>query len=40
MSKKFDEIGIDYAYSEYPGRHTWPLWRNNLYSFAPLLFNQ
>ena len=40
MLKKFDEIGVDYAYSEYPGGHTWPVWRNNLYNFAQLLFNQ
>lgn len=38
MMKKFDEIGIRYQYSEYPGGHTWPVWRNNLYKFAPLLF--
>jgi enterochelin esterase-like enzyme len=38
MLKKFDEIGIKYEYSEYPGGHTWPVWRNNLYKFAPLLF--
>ena len=22
----------------YPGGHTWPVWRNNLYNFAQLLF--
>ncbi|HOX82946.1 MAG TPA: alpha/beta hydrolase-fold protein [Chryseolinea sp.] len=38
MLKKFDEMNIKYSYSEYPGGHTWPVWRNNLYSFAPLLF--
>jgi enterochelin esterase-like enzyme len=38
MMAKFDEIGIKYDYSEYPGGHTWPVWRHNLYSFAPLLF--
>ncbi len=38
MMKKFDEIGIRYTYSEYPGGHTWPVWRNNLYNFARLLF--
>jgi enterochelin esterase-like enzyme len=38
MLKKFDEMGIKYQYSEYPGGHTWPVWRNNLYKFAPLLF--
>ncbi|GHA25650.1 hypothetical protein GCM10007103_03620 [Salinimicrobium marinum] len=38
MMAKFDEMGIEYDYSEYPGGHTWPVWRHNLYSFAPLLF--
>ena len=38
MIGKFDEIGIKYVYSEYAGGHTWPVWRNNLYNFAQLLF--
>lgn len=38
MLQKFDEIGIKYTYSEYPGGHTWPVWRNNLYHFAQGLF--
>lgn len=38
MLSKFDEVQLKYTYSEYPGGHTWPVWRNNLYSFAPLLF--
>ncbi len=38
MLSKFDEMGIKYTYSEYPGGHTWPVWRNNLYNFAQLLF--
>ena len=38
MLSKFDEIKIKYSYSEYPGGHTWPVWRNNLYNFAQLLF--
>ncbi|MCA5004627.1 esterase [Sphingobacterium sp. WQ 366] len=38
MLSKFDEIGIKYTYSEYPGGHTWPVWRNNLYKFAQVLF--
>ncbi|MDN3670398.1 alpha/beta hydrolase-fold protein [Echinicola jeungdonensis] len=38
MLTKFDEMDIDFTYSEYPGGHTWPVWRNNLYSIAPLLF--
>src|SRR5688572_12048166 len=38
MLSKFDELNIKYQYSEYPGGHTWPVWRNNLYNFAQLLF--
>ncbi|MGD1045750.1 MAG: alpha/beta hydrolase-fold protein [Bacteroidota bacterium] len=38
MLTKFDEMKIKYTYSEYPGGHTWPVWRNNLYKLAPLLF--
>ena len=38
MLSKFDEMKIKYMYSEYPGGHTWPVWRNNLYKLAPLLF--
>jgi enterochelin esterase-like enzyme len=38
MMKKFDELGVKYVYSEYPGGHTWPVWRNNLYNFAQVLF--
>jgi enterochelin esterase-like enzyme len=38
MMTKFDEMGIKYSYTEYPGGHTWPVWRNNLYNFAQVLF--
>jgi enterochelin esterase-like enzyme len=38
MLSKFDEMKIKYTYSEFPGGHTWPVWRNNLYNFAQLLF--
>jgi enterochelin esterase-like enzyme len=38
MLSKFDEMKIKYQYSEYPGGHSWPVWRNNLYHFAQLLF--
>lgn len=38
MLAKFDEMGVKYTYSEYPGGHTWPVWRNNLYNFAQVLF--
>lgn len=38
MMSKLDGLGVKYTYSEYPGGHTWPVWRNNLYKFAQLLF--
>ncbi|QDH81069.1 esterase [Echinicola soli] len=38
MLGEFDKMGIEYRYSEYPGGHTWPVWRHDLYAFAPLLF--
>ena len=40
MMKRFDEIGINYTYFEIPGGHTWPVWRESLLEFAPLLFKQ
>ncbi len=40
MRTKLDGLGIEYTYSEYPGGHTWPVWRNNLYHFAQLLFKK
>jgi len=38
MLAKLDQLKIKYTYYEYPGGHTWPVWRNDLYKFAPLLF--
>lgn len=38
MNAKLDELNIKHSYSEYPGGHTWPVWRNNLYNFAQVLF--
>ena len=38
MRTKMDELGIKYVYSEYPGGHTWPVWRHDLYLFAQGLF--
>ena len=38
MLSKFDEMKINYTYSEYPGGHSWPVWRNNLYNFAQQIF--
>lgn len=38
MLKKFDDLGVKYKYSEYPGGHAWPVWRNNLYNFTQTLF--
>lgn len=38
MMQKFDEIGVAYKYSEYPGGHTWPVWRHDLFKFAQEIF--
>jgi enterochelin esterase-like enzyme len=38
MRRRFDEIGIKYDYFEYPGGHTWPVWRESIYQFAQLIF--
>ena len=38
MREKFDSLGISYEYFETPGGHTWPVWRESLYRFAPQLF--
>jgi len=38
MRGKLDAMKIKYTYSEYPGGHTWPVWRNNIFNFAQLLF--
>lgn len=40
MLSRFDELNIDYEYYERPGGHTWPVWRDNLHQFAPMLFKQ
>jgi enterochelin esterase-like enzyme len=38
MISKFNEMNLKYTYCDYPGGHAWPVWRNNLYNFAQLLF--
>lgn len=38
MMARMKELNINHTYSEYPGGHTWPVWRNNLYNFAQLIF--
>jgi enterochelin esterase-like enzyme len=38
MLGKFDEMKVKYTYSEYSGGHTWPVWRNNIFKFAQVLF--
>ncbi len=38
MRAKFDELGVKYTYSEYPGGHTWPVWRHDLFQFSQILF--
>lgn len=39
MMKRFDQLGINYKYYESKeGGHTWPVWREDLFLFAPQLF--
>lgn len=38
MRRRLDEIGIKYEYYEYPGGHTWPVWRESIYQFAQMIF--
>ena len=38
MMSKFDALNLKYTYTEYPGGHTWPVWRNILYNFSQVLF--
>ncbi len=38
MIGKLAELQVKHSYTEYPGGHTWPVWRNNLYNFAQVLF--
>lgn len=38
MLQKLDELGIKHEYYEYPGGHTWPVWRKDLYEFAQMIF--
>ncbi|WP_449387632.1 alpha/beta hydrolase-fold protein [Chryseobacterium lineare] len=38
MLKELDKIGINYSYRDYPGGHSWPVWRDSLYEFAQELF--
>ena len=38
MLGKLDDLKIKHTYYEYPGGHSWPVWRNDLYNFAQLLF--
>jgi enterochelin esterase-like enzyme len=38
MLEKLNDLKIKNTYSEYPGGHSWPVWRNNLFNFAQLLF--
>ncbi len=40
MLGKLDELDIRHTYYEYPGGHSWPVWRDDLFHFAPLLFQK
>ena len=38
MLKELDKIGIKYSHRDYPGGHSWPVWRDSLHQFAQELF--
>ncbi len=38
MMKRFDQMGLKYEYQEFPGGHTWPVWRESIYHFAQKMF--
>ncbi len=38
MCERFKKIGINYSYTDFPGGHTWPVWRESLYLFAQKIF--
>jgi enterochelin esterase-like enzyme len=38
MCERFKKIGINYTYFDYPGGHTWPVWRESLWLFAQKIF--
>jgi enterochelin esterase-like enzyme len=38
MLGKLDALKIKYEYDDYPGGHTWPVWRHDLFKIAPMLF--
>ncbi len=38
MITSLKEKGIRHEWTETPGDHSWPIWRNYLSEFAPKLF--
>ncbi|HSY42601.1 MAG TPA: alpha/beta hydrolase-fold protein [Candidatus Acidoferrum sp.] len=40
FSKFLDRYGVKNSITIFPGRHIWPVWRQSLVEFAPLLFRQ
>lgn len=38
MLARLDDLKIKHSYYDYPGGHTWPVWRNDLFNFAQTLF--
>jgi enterochelin esterase-like enzyme len=38
MLSRLKELKINFTYYESPGGHTWPVWREDLFQIAPLLF--
>jgi len=38
-AEALDKAGIRETFRTYQGAHTWPVWRESLADFAPLIFN-
>jgi enterochelin esterase family protein len=39
-AESLDKAGLHETFKTYSGAHTWPVWRNSLADFAPLLFKK
>ncbi len=39
-AESLDKAGLKETFKTYSGAHTWPVWRNSLSDFAPLLFKK
>jgi enterochelin esterase-like enzyme len=39
-AESLDKAGVHETFKTYSGAHTWPVWRNSLADFAPMIFNK